>query len=76
MAEIARGEWEQREGEGKVLSFRDQLATSWRLPEEGEKKMEQLKVEQDGSVPGHQVSQHFPERRHEQPRMDAERTLV
>lgn len=25
MAEIAKGEWEQRGGEGKVLSFRDQL---------------------------------------------------
>lgn len=59
-----------------MLSFRDQLASSWRLPEEGEKKKEQLKVEQDGSVPRHQVSRHFPERRHEQPRRDAERTLV
>lgn len=25
MAEIAQGEWEQRGGQGKVLSFRDQL---------------------------------------------------
>lgn len=32
MAEIARGEWELRGGEGKVLSFRDQLALGgcWR----------------------------------------------
>lgn len=74
MAEIARGKWEQRGGGGQSAVLQGP-ASSCGLPEEGEIK-EQLKGEQDGSMPRHQVSRDFPERRHEQPGTDAERTLT
>lgn len=64
---------EGKRGQSAVLQG---LASSWGLPKEGEEKQEQLEVEQDGSMPRHQISRDFSERRHVQPWRDAERTLA
>lgn len=50
------------EGRGGQSAVLQGPASSWGLLEEGEKKKEQLKVEQDGSMPRHQVSQNFLEK--------------
>lgn len=63
---------EGRRGQSAVLQG---PVSSWGLPEEGEKKQELLKVEQDGSMPRHQI-EIFPERRYDQTWRDTERTLA